>query len=83
GSDTLNAPQLQPGTFQPVSKTLLADFSAFTGEGPGPRLQRLDNTEGMCWGPRLPNGNRSLHFISDDNFNSRQITQWLAFEFFD
>jgi hypothetical protein len=83
GSDTLNAPQLQPGTFQPVSKTLLADFSAFTGEGPGPRLQRLDNTEGMCWGPRLPNGNHSLHFISDDNFNSRQITQWLAFEFFD
>lgn len=83
GSDTLNAPQLQPGTFQPVAKTLLADFSAFAGEGPGPRLQRLDNTEGMCWGPRLPNGNRSLHFISDDNFNSRQITQWLAFEFFD
>ncbi|MDI1239905.1 MAG: esterase-like activity of phytase family protein [Polaromonas sp.] len=82
-TDTLNAPQLQPGTFQPVAKTLLADFSAFTGAGPGPRLQRLDNTEGMCWGPRLPNGHRSLHFISDDNFNSRQITQWLAFEFFD
>lgn len=83
GTDTLNLATLQPGAYQPVAKRLLADFSAFTGAGPGPRLARLDNTEGMCWGPRLPNGNRSLHFISDDNFNSRQITQWLAFEFFD
>ncbi len=83
GTDTLNLAALQPGAYQPVAKTLLADFSAFTGAGPGHRLARLDNTEGMCWGPRLPNGNRSLHFISDDNFNSRQITQWLAFEFFD
>lgn len=83
GTDTLNIPALQPGAYQPVAKRLLADFSGFTGAGPGPRLARLDNTEGMCWGPRLPNGNRSLHFISDDNFNSRQITQWLAFEFFD
>ncbi|MDP2820301.1 MAG: esterase-like activity of phytase family protein [Polaromonas sp.] len=83
GSDTLNLPALQPGNHQPVAKVLLADFSAFTGAGPGPRLDRLDNTEGMCWGPRLANGNRSLHFISDDNFGPRQITQWLAFEFFD
>lgn len=83
GTDTLNIATLQPGAYQPVTKRLLADFSAFTGAGPGHRLARLDNTEGMCWGPRLPNGNRSLHFISDDNFNSRQITQWLAFEFFD
>lgn len=83
GTDTLSLTTLQPGAYQPVAKRLLADFSAFTGAGPGHRLARLDNTEGMCWGPRLPNGNRSIHFISDDNFNSRQITQWLAFEFFD
>ena len=83
GSDTLSLAALQPGNHQPVAKVLLADFSAFTGPGAGPRLDRLDNTEGMCWGPRLANGNRSLHFISDDNFGPRQITQWLAFEFFD
>lgn len=83
GSDTLGLPTLQPGGYQPVAKMLLADFSAFTGAGTGPRLDRLDNTEGMSWGPRLASGNRSLHFISDDNFSSRQITQWLAFEFFD
>ena len=83
GSDTLHLPVLRPGNYAPVAKMLLADFSAFTGIGAGPRLARLDNTEGMSWGPLLPNGNRSLHFISDDNFSSRQVTQWLAFEFFD
>lgn len=83
GSDTLATPALQAGAYRAVDKTLIADFSAFTGPGPGLRLERLDNTEGMAWGPVLPNGNRSLVFISDDNFSSRQISQWLAFEFLD
>jgi len=82
-SDTLNLPALLPGAYRPAGKTLLADFSAFTGSGAGPRLKRLDNTEGMSWGPVLPNGRRSLMFISDDNFSARQVTQWLAFEFLD
>ena len=81
GSDTLEMPALLAGTYTPVQKTLLADFSTFVGPGASERLDRLDNTEGMTWGPRLPNGNRSLVFISDDNFNQRQITQLLAFEF--
>lgn len=83
GSDTLATPLLQAGAYRAVDKTLIADFSTFTGPGPGLRLERLDNTEGMAWGPVLPNGNRSLVFISDDNFSSRQISQWLAFEFLD
>lgn len=82
-SDTLALTALQPGAYRPAGKTLLADFSAFTGAGAGPRLKRLDNTEGMSWGPVLPNGHRSLVFISDDNFSARQISQWLAFEFLD
>ena len=81
--DTLELPALRPGAYRPAGKTLLADFSAFTGPGAGPRLKQLDNTEGMSWGPVLPNGRRSLMFISDDNFSPRQITQWLAFEFLD
>ena len=80
GTDTLSLAALQPGNHTPASKTLVADFANF------PALTRLDNTEGMSWGPRLPNdngkkGNRSLLFVSDDNFNPRQITQFLAFEF--
>ena len=75
GSDTLNLPALQSGNYNAASKTLVADFSNFPG------LTRLDNTEGMAWGPALTNGNRTLVFVSDDNFNPRQITQFLAFEF--
>lgn len=81
GSDTLDTPTLQGANYQPVNKLLLANFASFVGPGAGKRLDRLDNTEGMTWGPVLPNGNRSLVFISDDNFSARQITQLLAFEF--
>ena len=74
-TDTLNIPALNLGNHTPAAKTLIADFASF------PALLRLDNTEGMCWGPTMPNGNRTLLFVSDDNFNPLQITQFLAFEF--
>ncbi len=83
GTDTQDMPALSPGRYQPVGKRLLADLAIFTGAGAGRRLQQLDNTEGMSWGARLPNGNRTLHLISDDNFSEQQITQWLVFEFQD
>ena len=76
-TDTLNIPALKPGNYTPAAKALVSNFDNF------PALTRLDNTEGMCWGPVLPNGNRTLVFVSDDNFNPRQITQFLAFEFFE
>lgn len=41
---------------------------------------KLDNIEGASWGPRLPNGNRTLILVSDNNFSDTQITQFLAFE---
>ncbi len=56
-----------------AAKRLLFDFKTLG--------IRLDNTEGMTWGPLLPGGRRTLIFVSDDNFNPRQITQFLAFEF--
>ena len=74
-TDTLSIAALKPGNHTPTAKTLLADFRSY------PALTRLDNTEGMCWGPALSNGNRTLLFVSDDNFNPQQITQFLAFEF--
>ena len=43
-------------------------------------LGRVDNIEGVSCGPRLANGNRSLVFVSDYNFNRSQVTQFLAFE---
>lgn len=71
--DVLGMPSLAGTTFKPADKVLLLDF-AKAG------LPRLDNTEGMTRGPTLPNGNPTLVFVSDDNFNSSQITQFVAFE---
>ena len=73
-SDTLALARLEPGGYRPADKRLVADFSQLG-------LARLDNTEGMCWGPRLPNGHRTLVVVSDDNFSARQATQFAAFEY--
>lgn len=74
GSDTLAAAELEDGDYSAAPKRLVADFSHLG-------LSRLDNTEGMCWGPRLANGRRTLVVVSDDNFSARQLTQFAAFEF--
>ena len=39
----------------------------------------LDNVEGMTFGPRLPDGRRSVVLVSDDNFAANQFTQFLLF----
>lgn len=63
--------QKQPPV-KPLQKTLLLNMD---------RLGRLiDNIEGITFGPRLPNGKRSLIFVSDDNFSPMQRTQFLLFE---
>lgn len=74
GSDTLALDTLAAGAFRPLAKRLVADFSHLG-------LARLDNTEGLCWGPRLPSGNRTLVCVSDDNFRSAQVTQFAAFDY--
>lgn len=57
----------------PVTKRLVLDL-ATTG------ISRVDNLEGMTFGPKLANGRHSLIMVSDDNFGSSQISQFLAFE---
>ncbi|MGQ4618497.1 esterase-like activity of phytase family protein [Nocardia sp. R7R-8] len=59
------------GAARPVTKRLLVDLDDVG-------LTAVDNVEGMTWGPRLPSGERSLVLVSDDNFDSRQITQIIA-----
>jgi hypothetical protein len=73
-SDTQQLPRLAAGSFTPASKRLVADF-AHLG------LSRIDNFEGLCWGPRLASGARTLVAVSDDNFSARQVTQFAAFEY--
>lgn len=74
GDDTLALDRLVRGNHTPVPKALVADFEAL-GVTP------LDNLEGMAWGAPLPgsSGNtRVLVFVSDDNFNPAQATQFIA-----
>ena len=73
GSDVLNLPVLREGNYTPATKRLLINFDSL-------KLKKLDNTEGMTFGPRLPSGNRTLVFVSDDNFRKSQLNQFLAFE---
>lgn len=40
----------------------------------------IDNVEGVTLGPELPNGNKSLIFVTDNNFLPTQKTQFLLFE---
>src|SRR5690625_1015747 len=49
-----------------AQKNLLFDFNSIRK-----KLTRrsVDNLEGMAFGPRLPNGNRTLVIIADNNFN--------------
>lgn len=85
-SDTLGLSALAPGNHTPASKTLVADFAQLG-------LQHVDNIEGMTWGPPLPGvagaagaagaagGERVLVFVSDDNFNPAQTTQFIAAQY--
>lgn len=62
------------GGVTPIGKTLVLDLDELDLE--------LDNLEGMSFGPRLPDGRRSLVLVSDDNFNrDLQVTQFIAFSF--
>ncbi|MEC3974649.1 esterase-like activity of phytase family protein [Amycolatopsis sp. H20-H5] len=56
---------------KPVKKRLLADLADF-------KLSTVDNVEGMTWGPKLPNGERSLVLVSDNNFSNTQVTQFIG-----
>ncbi|MEH1950647.1 MAG: esterase-like activity of phytase family protein [Nostoc sp.] len=57
---------------KPVKKKLLLDLRKLD--------VLLDNIEGLTLGPKLPDGQQSLILISDNNFNSLQRTQILAFK---
>jgi hypothetical protein len=64
---------LAGSAYTPVSKRLVLNLNTLG-------LDRLDNIEGLAWGPRLGNGDDSLVVVSDDNFNRSQVTQFLAFD---
>ena len=70
-TDVRDDRSLSEGHYRPVGKRLVLDFATLG-------LDHVDNVEGMSWGPRLRGGERTLVFVSDDNFNPSQVTQLIA-----
>ena len=78
-SDISMLPNLATANYTVAKKELLIDLNdirnqLYTSGG------RLDNIEGITFGPRLANGHRSILLVSDNNFSDDEITQFLAFE---
>lgn len=58
---------------KPIRKKLILDLNK--------SLNRyIDNIEGVTFGPLLPNNHRTLIFVSDNNFNSKQKNQFFLYE---
>lgn len=78
-TDVSEVAALENQKLQPVKKTLVANLDEFI-----PLMNkdfaRLDNIEGITLGPVLPNGSKSLIIVSDNNFNLKQRTLFMAFE---
>ncbi|MGK5077785.1 esterase-like activity of phytase family protein [Janthinobacterium sp. HLX7-2] len=73
-TDVKDVAALEGASYTVASKRLVLDMNTLN-------LPRLDNIEGISWGPTLANGHASLVMVSDDNFHDKiQVTQFLVFE---
>ena len=71
--------KLKGKLFETCKKELVYDFDSLLGKL-GSEHPKVDNLEGMSFGPKLKDGGRLLMFISDNNFSSgKQKTQLLYF----
>lgn len=86
-NDSRSLCQLTPtlGDLTPMlEKRLFIDFARLRPPAGVPAAKQiqstplLDNFEGLCLGPRLPDGRRSLVFIADDNGRSDQNARILV-----
>jgi len=72
-TDVSDLESLEGASYQAVDKKLLLDFADLA-------LSTVDNIEGMSWGPKLANSNRTLVFVSDNNFSADAVNQVIALE---
>lgn len=80
GTNTLDRNNLGVTFYNPARKKLVFDFKWVKKHL---SEEIIDNIEGITFGPVLPNGNRSIILISDNNFNSlgKQLNQVILMEF--
>ncbi len=78
-SNTLKTDKLKGADYDTAEKKLLFNFKSVKD-----KLTEniIDNIEGMCFGPQLENGKKTLMLVSDNNFNSfaEQINQFILME---
>jgi hypothetical protein len=72
-TDIAQVASLKGANYVPARKRLVLNLNTVG-------LPKVDNLEGIAWGPKLPNGHDSLVMVSDDNFNRTQVTQFLVFD---
>ncbi|RKS53581.1 hypothetical protein BC962_1834 [Gillisia mitskevichiae] len=78
-TNTLDFQNLRKERYNKANKELVFDFKSVKK-----RLTDgiIDNVEGMTFGPDLPNGNKTLILVSDNNFNTlgKQLNQVILME---
>lgn len=78
-TDISNMESLKNADYIPATKKLIFDFETIRSQ-----LTNgiVDNIEGITFGKKLANGNRTLIVVSDNNFNnfSKQLNQFIIFE---
>jgi hypothetical protein len=73
GAEDISSKSLkQSPPAHPVTKKLLLDMNTLG--------RYIDNIEGVTFGPVLPGGNPTLLFVADDNFATKEKSQFLLFE---
>ncbi len=84
-TDVSEIDSLSGAFYTPANKTLLLNFDEIRSQLstiPGGTEPIVDNIEGITFGPDLPNGNKSVVVVSDNNFSSTtvQLNQFIVFE---
>lgn len=67
-----NASLIASPPAKPLTKKLLLNMDSLA--------MHVDNVEGMCFGPTLPNGHKTLVMVADNNFQLFETTQFFLFE---
>ncbi len=78
-TNTLKINSLANTDFTSAKKELLLNFESIRDKL---TENSIDNIEGITFGPKLPNGHKSLIVISDNNFNTqgKQLNQFILLE---
>ena len=84
-TDISSIGSLSDATYTSATKTLLFDFESVRAQlstVPGGTANVVDNIEGITFGPDLPNGNKSLVLVADNNFSAfgAQLNQFVVLE---